>query len=479
MAPDGAEQNLSFSIRIITEPDDKKRPVVVGAYIDTGSFKLSLSESRVCPKCGEDIFRKAGTALHKSIVFIGARASGKTTAILALTHYAINHMQNDIDDSIWQGSETLNCIDDVELLDRNGVLLREMSDYSVGFAPEKTNISKRSDAYSSTLLIKSHAGDHQVTRILTLTDLPGELCKNDGKLDADRILNTFPVATVCDAFITCFDTGKVCSAAGEEGAVLQAEAGKPDYGMSMPTGALISNTCDWADAFQSMLVRSGNHKSYVPMMLLYTKCREIEGNVEDAHDPAVLNPLQQVYMFSGEQADIVHNKKYSAVTRKLDTKGGMATSYQSMLRCSPLGYAALTRSAYESYKKNKNGFEAHVEKPTPKNIDKLMKWILCVTGCVPVTATYRPLKVSSYTLDSYYLARPQYRNQKPLAGSEVEEALARVCLFSNPGRYDENLAKYSTQKSRLKMELAVMALSKKGNDETAPKSGTVNKGEEG
>lgn len=66
-----------------------------------------------------------------------------------------------------------------------------------------------------------------------------------------------------------------------------------------------------------------------------------------------------------------------------------------------------------------------------------------VSRCAPVEAEFRANDLSGSTerdwaLNSYYLTRPQYRDEKPLNDSD-QEALARCSLFANPGYFDREL----------------------------------------
>jgi hypothetical protein len=83
--------------------------------------------------------------------------------------------------------------------------------------------------------------------------------------------------------------------------------------------------------------------------------------------------------------------------------------------------------------------------PKPRNVEKLCRWLLCVTGCLPL-----PLEDDVY-LNPYFADLPMYRDQradekvktpKPLSFLGIpckknlapiaEEAQARCCLFVNP-----------------------------------------------
>ena len=473
---------FSFSVTPVNEKDDKGNDVLTGVAAFTEGHSIPMHNNRVCPRCGESIFEHAGTAEHRSVVFLGYQSSGKTSTILALTHYACNHMRNDMGSNIWTGAATLDCIESVDHLAPSPRLKNELDCYNDGIAPEKTAVSKREDAYSSTLLVRSKVGEKTVNRILTLTDLPGELCVMGGKLKTQDIYDKFAVATACDTFVVCLDTSTVERAANGDEAMLEVKNENGDYVRRTPS-QIIDDTCKWADEFQKMLLQESEKKMYVPAMLLFTKCHQLENETEEETAPkGILNPIKQIYMFRKEQNAIESNHIYDVACKSFNNQGGLPNAFHAMLRCSPYGYNAPAINVvkktvadnrerilrekpefagyFEEYKPSllskitrafQDLFENRLKRPEPRNIDNLMRWILCVNGCIPTVSQYKPHLSSSEVLEinDYYINRTQHREQNPQKGQEVEEALARCRLFENPGKYDQTFVKFYAQKARL------------------------------
>lgn len=457
----GKDGVLKFKIRLSYYYESD---VMHGVEVYVGNNHMSFVNIRVCPRCGSSIFDLAGTAEHRSVVFIGHPSAGKTSTILSLTHYA-----TEPGDKIWRGASGLGEIK-VKHLSPTKNLRDELRYYSSGIAPDKTNKVNRTDAYSSTLLITSIINGKNVSKILTFTDLPGELFKDGGGLDKQNINNKFAVATVCDAFVVCFDTS-----------------------VERMSDKDITAYRDWVNDMQQLLQQRGNKQMYVPTIILFTKCRQLENqSVSDENKTKMRagNPIKAVYAFRDEQEAIEamgnngnSGSVYSGALHTFNTDEHLATAYQAALRCSPYGYNAPSivdvtneiengklmdlKSEYDDLKRSgmdeitaiENLEERHPGRfpcTKPHNIDKLMRWVLCVLGCAPIKATYSPIhgSIEGKHLEDYYIDRAQHRKQNPKspANAEVDEAMARCVLFKNPGKYDVAFLKFYNQKSRLVME---------------------------
>lgn len=408
-----------------TEPYENTKEILVGFGIQYPVSERNASIiCRVCPQCGDRVPRVSGTARHRAVVFIGNPKSGKTSAILALTHYAENYMVYGLSSEIWGHSKRVETVNTIKLIEPREELKNHKKDYISGIAPERTDKDSRKQAYSATFLIKSGSR----STLLTLTDLPGEICNMDGsnEVDENRVRNDFQVATACDAFVVCFDTESVRSDSGTGG--------------SMTPGEIISSICAQANTFQQLRKeKTGN--DYIPTMVLFTKCRELEKeNLVRSSNASILRPLERIYMFREEKRIIDGNGIYQAVCNAFNDSHQLARAYHAMLRCSPFGYAAPTLEDIEKYGKVP-------EQPTPRNIDQLMHWLLMVSGCVPVNAYFSPSLTGEgggLRLDNYYIDRVQCRSDRPLdewsklmAGWNYKEALSRWMLFENPGFQDK------------------------------------------
>lgn len=407
------KEKLSCSFKPVFEPcDTGDSDVLVGYTVKYFSGLVRDYQARVCPSCGEPVFEKAGTAVHKSAAFVGYQSSGKTSTILALTHYARNAIAGSFGSTIWQSAAPIAGID-VTLLSPPQRLREDLKGYSMGYAPPKTQASVREDAYSATFLIQREGSNRK--HILTLIDLPGELCMgeneknaNSGTLEADKIHNQFQIAMTCDVYIACFDTSVLENAA--EG--LASRAG---------------NVCSWVENFQKMRCNFLGTRDPAPVMLLYTKCAELEERgVEEIPSTTFRNVK---YVFESEQAHIENKPIYHFPLQRFQKMDLMRSAYVAALRCSPYGYAAPSKLAAKEQ-------EIPVQLPVPYHIDSLMRWLLVLIGAIPVNAQKFRFHggEAEGTLDNYYLQRPQYRRESPM---DDDEAVARYYLFLNPGKQDQ------------------------------------------
>ena len=93
-----------------------------------------------------------------------------------------------------------------DLEKRNRSLYSDLELYEKGIAPEKTGANLGVNAYNATFRIQDARGRFH---LLTLTDLPGELIDEDtGAINTADMVDKFPTALSCDAYVICFDTSK-------------------------------------------------------------------------------------------------------------------------------------------------------------------------------------------------------------------------------------------------------------------------------
>lgn len=446
-----------FDILLNTEHDNEGKDVLIGYKVSAGMPRhITIVNNRVCCHCEAPVFEHAGTAEHRAVAFIGDQNSGKTSTILALVHYAQNALQGVMEgDEIWKEAGSIDSISNIELLSPSKRLLQDLGYYQDGIAPAKTKASERDDAYSATLRIKNRYQDKHY--LLTFTDLPGELCDpTTGKIDGNNILNNFPVALACDAFVLCFNS----------------ETAKGGNAHKM-----ITNACSWADQFQQYresynqsigkdkglkdLVPKADSATgfYAPVMLAFTKCRELEHpeeSVQRAVSKKAFDLIAHTYMFDEERLLIDRNQVYNKVGELMKEYACLISAYHARLRCSPYGYAARVASYY---KENPDLLFDEGEKqnhPKPKNIDKLMRWLLAVSGCIPVEGEFRPspdpMSKTVYAPHPSFITHTQYRAISPRGtgkDGDVQEALARCYLFENPGNFDQQFLLYYSQKAIL------------------------------
>ena len=432
---------IQFELKLVHEADNQGQNVLVGYEFRRNGKVSQRQDVRVCPECGKKVFAHAGTAEHRTVAFVADSRSGKTSTILALSDYAFNAITGNIGGSgIWSGAsgvpEVLELPNSLDLdPDPEKDLKHELELFRKGIAPVKT----QDKTYNSTFRIKTKRENADVYSIITLVDIPGELCPKEGEKDKDtgnvygsttikrdKLLNQYQIALSCDAYVICFDKTKI----------------NPENGRAM---ADIQDVCIWADEFQKLRCQQRNEdKRYVPMMVLFTKCAEIEGETNARKTSYRAKPLEKAYMFRDELCEMglqeTHNdstlnpdmRVYRAARDKFMNYGALRTAFFSVLRCSPFGYEAPAESDIEA------GKDVQYEAPKPKNIDLLMQWILSVSGCITTKGIYDPEDGVSerFELKNFYIHRKQCRSDNP---EDDKEALARCALFVNRGYRDKTM----------------------------------------
>ena len=241
------------------------------------------------------------------------------------------------------------------------------------------------------------------------------------------------MAMTCDAFVACFDTSKL----GQSGNLVD----------------LIENVCHWTENFQQMRAEHNQVATYVPTMLLFTKCQELEAGQEpEIANTGFVQPEIKMFCLYDEKLRIKTNGVYDEVLKSFDKTGRLPKAYHAMMRCSPFGYKAPSENDLKG--PDKDSFTQQT--PVPRNIDRLMTWLLCVSGCIPAEVSYKlPGNPAPYTQTDYYLSRPQLRDEVPSEGKRVEEAMVRCTLFENPGKFDRGfVTKHDSwaQKAALEVE---------------------------
>lgn len=443
--------DYEFELKLVTEPDNDKNDVIVGYEVQNGWPKHTtpVSMARICPQCLTPVFDHAGTAEHKSIVFIGSQKTGKTSTIVSLVHYAENGSKVNLGNKIWSGSNVISDLETIEVLSKSEPLIKDLEDFKEGYAPKKTDV-KRENAYVATFRIRNN---HQGAKyyLLTLTDIPGDICnEGDGTIDHAKVNDEFMVALSCQAYILCFDAAKAVSGEAQK---------------------IIYNVCSWASKFQKLRFdRATPDKNgsvgNAPIMILYTKCAELEDPVDAPDDeqssPMCLDLVKRSHVFYEEGRLIDRNPIYKYAGEQMMAYDNLRECYQARLRVSPFGYPAPSR---EEATMNK----VLPKTPMPKQIDKLMRWILELTGAIPTAASYRSTLDSSgiKKVEQNYITRPQYITTNPGGNGNDEqkfrEALARCYLFSNPGYFDNQYVRCHGNRVMLKKLLFEEIILKKGN----------------
>jgi hypothetical protein len=134
---------------------------------------------------------------------------------------------------------------------------------------------------------------------------------------------------------------------------------------------------------------------------------------------------------------------YKEVGNMVQEYENLKNAYMARLRMSPFGMRVAREDRYlEDNSLNKNS-DGSIRYPRPKQVDKLMNWLMVITGCVPAPAEFVPNPLESdhvRKLNDVYVRRPQYRCWKPQGKSftdRVNEAQYRAYLFENYSVMDE------------------------------------------
>ena len=112
------------------------------------------------------------------------------------------------------------------------------------------------------------------------------------------------------------------------------------------------------------------YDSRVPVLLLFTKCENLEKATEEELRQS---GREGHYLFASEQAVLDNEVFFQEVLQHISRARDLNECYRAALRCSPYG------AVVDEKKDN-----AVPVQPKPKNVDLMMKWILRVTGCAPV-----------------------------------------------------------------------------------------------
>lgn len=202
-----SEERLYYDLRQIREEADSRGNIPFELYLkvfptDEGDEVLGCGEviagdrsrgrscggvSRVCPICGGRLNSRAGSVEHRVVTFLFDREMAEENLITVLTHYAINYLDGIFFNQIWEEAKTIPCVTECRLVEPSKWLLKNLANYSSGIWTLKNYVEK--EPFLATLSIKSQAEGRQVRRLLTLAAVPATVCRMDGTLDRDAILN--------------------------------------------------------------------------------------------------------------------------------------------------------------------------------------------------------------------------------------------------------------------------------------------------
>lgn len=444
-------KNIFFEIKF-----EIKRDVTHGItkMIELRQAGRDLGRSgRICPVCGSKVIEQAGEVPHRMVGFIANQRSAKTSTIIALSAYMDKAVAGVSLTGTWGEATTIPEVvglcppitPDKEHKSTKP-FWRDFKRYGEGLSPQKT----QDIVYNPTFYVE----DFQKKRhLLTLVDIPGEYCPRQGEknprtgevytettIDEEAILQ-YQIILNCDAYIICFDASALSTKSSDN-------ANKSSAVSSNDLNTYLFAPVIWANKIQALHNKVSGRQGaerFVPMMVLLTKCEDLEKGFPKKDKFNSADPLEKSYMFADDYREMMPMLGQQATTMQAITEaimrafndyGDTNRAFFSMLRCSPFGFEA---PGYD-VEQNKNVNEQN-RLPTPKHVDDLMKWILRITGCIPTTGKYDPEtgEDNVFELPVGYYATKQFRDAEP---RDDNEALLRNVLFVNPGYFDRRQTKY-------------------------------------
>lgn len=504
--------SYTFRIRRESEKAVDGTDVLHGYRVETEKGQVIVEEARICchyitrnnkrARCAHPVFRHAGTAVHKTIAFIGEQKSGKTSTIIALADYAKKAVVNKaVEGSIWGAADQIPGIQNVQLLDVDDRLRMDMFYFKSGIGPVKTPmLGAHAKPYNATFrVIGTRDGE---ASILTMTDLPGDLFDTiNGTVEKNLLANNFPQAYSCQALVLCFDVSRdpeeitemaqnavtcaelflkeVCGVRHAnriqdlEKHITDLQEQQAKVGAKTETGKRLAQRIE--ESQRELQEVKDRDVDYIPIMVTFNKCPDLEN--PSSENASAIEPqnkadrIRAAYFLEEEHRIITANSLYRLVLKNLEKV--VNNAYYSALRIAPYGHIVPSiedvMGDMEKYPRkttgqpsdNKNNTEESMKKliadlenpldlPKPLQMRELMYWILHTAGCVafnPAKAYYQPNVTDQHTRfapSGYSVTRIQYRGDKPTPASglgDVSEAFARCHLFTNPTNLDAKYVK--------------------------------------
>lgn len=422
--------NMSFTLELIGEKGPGGGEIITSVMISRSRLGKRLMEKRVCPHCKKELFRRAGTAEHKVVTFLGPEGSGKTGVLQALVHYASNHASFIRNHPVWREAMPVPQLSTMELLSASPELM-DQNRFEQGLAPLSTCTDAGTGGVSVTFRVREKAASQGAAAretILTLVELPGAVCSSGGELDRNRIINLYPIVLDSSAVVVCHNVHRSGETVNDKGHAVED----------------IRNLGTLADQFQNMLVNVGVRGS-IPMLLLFTACPDLERAALQPKPMVFPSPVQRIYQMSQERGQMEKSPYYKKMIQVFSNSGTINAGFRAEMRCSAFGRLP------ESGNLLTDGTPVWSQPAAvkPVNIDRLMRWVLMVTGCV---AIHTPLNVRGR------ISRKQFRMENPLFENNVVpvEAALRCSLFSNPGVHDVYLVESLENKIALASRKMVM-----------------------
>lgn len=389
------ERTRFFLLSLWEKPSTMGDNVLLGYMIKAATAEgkgygsgVDCLAHRVCPHCKEQIFADAGRAVHRMAMFVGSTGTGKTSTILAMAHFVKNQNKG-----IWLNKK-LDSVKDVHLISVGPQLEADLENYGKGFAPAKTNLQEdavgseakakeesrkeKNFAYSATLEIRGH---QEQRGFLTFMDAPGEVCNEESaKVEFSIINDHFNAIITCDVYVLCFEDP------------VERDAREKAAGKTKKTaGEHKDMVIKWAQDIQQH--RSDKRKDYklsgdyAPMMVLFTKGRDIEE--KDVQEMTARKGNNAVYYMYPEEIAAIRkrNDEWKEIMDNLSKDRELSQAYMAQLRCSPYGYTS-----------PRNDVNAEAQPPSPKNVDKLLNWLLYATGLAPMNLSEEHLGSVNYMI---------------------------------------------------------------------------------
>lgn len=373
-----------------------------------------------CPMCGAPVLEGAGKYEHVLIGLLGAQSAGKTSTIVAMLREI-----RDCYDSMGIKYPSVLCDSKYQARQLNLDL------YEQGWAVKKTDKDTNIATFNASLLIKADPGP--LAKIVTFIDIAGEQCYDVGTRTINpRALEVYPLINSCDIYLlcTCIDKDGYGGAKGiSEDAVMRIAEGfydnlrepsrVPPLGIILTKADMTSKVRQEEDSgktpFDELTIDAG--------YLLRSQIENLRDTYSRYNKENIREPIRWAY------------RTY----RQLEDR-----TYISLISTSALGRVA------DLYKGDENDIPVYLneegeEAPFRRvRLDILWKWILQITGIVPVDDTgycfpYVPSKGESYARDEGDRYADKAVRRLYTVDESEQRCLEVAKMFLNPSVMDRDI----------------------------------------
>lgn len=377
-----------------------------------------------CPSCGQPVINGAGKYRHNLIGLLGAQSAGKTSTITAMLselkksyrELGVKYPGNPLCDGRYSERES------------------SMALYENHWAVRKTNVYTNAGTFNASVLLESAQGGAR--QILTFIDIAGEQCYDLETHTMNRTaLDVYPLINNCQIYLlcTCINRKGYGNADGEDAVIppdAVLEIANAFYANlrekeNVPPLCIVATKADMAVNASAGSVRDNPfHGIKSNAGYLYKNQLELMSNIYDTvNDEDIKEPLRWCCDTLNELKNI---------------------TYVSMLSCSALGRKGVLYDGemadIQPYKNDRGKEEPFMR----QRLDVLWRWLLQVTGVIPLDGKYTVKHIPSYG-ESYLVndekidGRACSRRRVYTAGQIPERISAVKKLFINWSPADKRM----------------------------------------